>query len=259
MPLKERKNARLVCKQWNEVLIQKLFAEKEILCVPNWYNFSAIGEILNNDSVSRYTLKFVCQSFDASSKMLWKTLGNRIKSLRFDWCTFDSKGLLHIFTYCVYLKEFSAHNCLFSAKPGWIFIIPKNYTFTTFLFGNKLTRENLEKLHFDSGSSSASFKEIDLFVIASIFPKLKILEVQLMLNYDSSKMKAFIPRYHKSLSKLKFIETFDIELHIHDPSLLQYHFINFEKMFDCEHSGLVYYDYLLAIIWVINLLNKNEW
>lgn len=238
LPLRERKNARLVCKQWNNVLTQKSFAEKEILCIPNWYSFSSIGEILNTNSISELTLKFVCQKFDSSSKNLWKTLGNKIKSLYFDWCTFDSEGLMYIFNYCADLKEFSAHNSSFSTKPGWIFVISKNVTLTTFLFGNKLTRKNLQKLHFDSGSNSACFRERDLFVIASIFPKLKTLEIQLLLNYEDSKMKAFVPRYHISLSKLMYIETFDIELYLPHPSLEQYHqFIRFEKMCNVEYSG----------------------
>lgn len=237
LPLRERKNARLVCKQWNVVLLRKPFTEKEISCVPNWYSFSSIGDTLKTHSISELTLKFVCRNFDSSSKNLWKALGNKVKSLYFDWCNFDSEGLMCIFNYCDKLKEFSASNSLFSTKPGWIFIIPGNLT--TFLFGNKLVGKNLQKLHFDSGSAngSACFRERDLFVIASIFPKLKTLEIQLLLNYADSKMKAYVPRYHIPLSKLQHIETFDIELHLPYISLEQYQFIKFQKMCNIDYNG----------------------
>ena len=123
-------------------------------------------------------LKFDQRLFDKDSNLLWWTCGHRIQSLTFYMCRFPPNIVRRIFVNCKKLNEFSACGggivgfCFFNEK------LPR--TKSILQVDDSLARPNLKTLHLDS--LALALRGCDLHTIASVFPQLKSLRIQLLLN-----------------------------------------------------------------------------
>lgn len=209
LSLPERKNARLVCKQWHRVSNRRMFAKKEAFFISNMYKFRSVVEVLNKCQRKMLNLKFDQRLFGKDSKILWSRCGRRIQSLKFYMCRFPPDIIQQIFVHCNNLNEFSACGggivgfCFFNEN------LPRKKSILQ--ISDDVVRPNLRTLHLDS--LALALRACDLHLISTAFPHLTSLRIQLLLNDDKENHNS--PNFSILLNlldnKLNNLETLHME------------------------------------------------
>jgi len=201
-PLKERKNAKLVCKKWNQVLLRKEFTDTEVFFTDHVYGISILSQILQGSTRPSFNLTIFDQEFETlppNFKNFFQIWGNRIESLNCIECYFSSKALREIFIHCTNLEEFSARQCGGPCNG--------KISTTRLPFGSNLVREKLRKFHIDSDHSHQFFQIKNFNGLAAAFPKMEILEIH---NLEYTGKTKFMLR--AALDRMKNLKIFHIEL-----------------------------------------------
>lgn len=174
---RDRNKAKLVCKQWLQICRCKRFVGARVICIPYFYNFSQIKEIIDVFPDEQLNLKFTNRRFFPRIRKLefWKENGHKIQSLQFYKCDFRYAVLPQILRHCTNLTELSLIDCDRRYKP----VINDLGPVLQFRSNAKVNHENLIKLELNQNSEYLSLEEDEFKFIASAFPNLKSLKILL--------------------------------------------------------------------------------
>lgn len=176
LDLRDRKSARLVCKKWNEILLQRVFRKRQVFYIPRWYNLRLVAAVLENCSYEKVALKFVLGKWDSSDsdpRYFWQTVGNKIESIYFDRCECDVESLPFIFKHCVNLEVFDSYQTYFFRSSDSYFLEFGNENASS--ESDRFTNQSLQKLLIDR----MPLEKNDIGAIAAAFPRLEVLEIKL--------------------------------------------------------------------------------
>lgn len=189
LPSEDRNNARLVCKQWLQLLNQKCFTKKDAFFFPRFYgNRKVIKRIKQCQRYDLITLKFELRQFVKGYEMFWQKCGKKIESLHFSKCLIYPDMFRHVFTYCVNLKHLHVEKCDTSnslTRPYTIHDLllmainpyQRDYVRLIFPIENQvLVHKNLTFLDLYEGPQ---LNASDLSSMTSAFPKLETLKIVL--------------------------------------------------------------------------------
>lgn len=202
LPTSDRKNAKLVCKQWLEVLSQKRFTQNEAFFLPHFYDYQTIMKGVDKCCRDEpMNLRFDRHHFYKKSQILWQKCGNKIASLNFNRCSFYPDMLRHIITYCDNLKHLRIEKCEIFSHPKSRLV--QKLSFPTECPYRRLIHKNLTSLDVYEG---LSLNLSNLMFIASVFPQLETLKIFLdcSSNAKTDKFSAAVEilqrRFHQLTS-----------------------------------------------------------
>lgn len=184
--ISNRRNIRLVCKQWLKVCSDHRFREKEAFFFNASYTFPAIVKIIADSGREPVNLKLQSYVLDEESKCLWETCGSKISSLKLSLCHFDGLMLGHIIFSCPNMTEFSVNGGSYDSGP---LPFPPMFLCTKFKHPEERTlkREKLEKLEFQADSMPIIYPDLER--IYTFFPNLKRLIINLCTEEPMEKEK----------------------------------------------------------------------
>lgn len=184
--IRDRRNIRLVCKQWLEVCNDRKFQEKEAFFFNNSFKFPVIVKIIADSGRERVNLKLESYMLNEGSNCLWQTHGSKIISLKLDSCKLGATILGHIIFSCPNMTEFCVNDGYYNMGS---FGFPGMFLCTKFKHPQEGTfkREKLEKLTFDADEMPVIYPDLERFY--TYFPNVKSLNINLCTEEPLEKKK----------------------------------------------------------------------
>lgn len=154
MPLRSRKNARLVCKYWYSVCNCILFLRTEKFIFSNLYPSCKILDTIRNSKFNYFNLEFHCVMFKNYKCSFWKECGYKIYSLSFINCELSKSTFIDVVTCCTNLQNLSlVYENLLGAKLSVLIdaladLLQKKKKRESRKFGNTYSSKVVIKLYF---------------------------------------------------------------------------------------------------------------